>query len=99
MRKIGTVTYEATNDTFSLKSNIAAAPIEGCVYEGWLYDEAMEFSLSLGEFTGNSLQYNQNLVFPLTFDKFLVSIEPVDDLDPTRDDTYGGAILKDPFGQ
>jgi hypothetical protein len=97
--KIGTVTYEANNNAVNLTSDITVTPAEGSTFEGWLVDTESGYKLSLGNVVNGSLQFDQTMVYPYTYSQFIITEEPIDDIDPNAASTYGGAVLESPFGQ
>jgi hypothetical protein len=98
--KIGTLSIDAQNKTLDISVNMTAASKEDKVFEAWLVDaDGSNYKLSLGALDGNSLKVSDNMVNPYTYTEFIITEEPVDDVDPNAAGTYGGAELQAPFGQ
>jgi hypothetical protein len=98
--KIGTLSIEANNKTLDTSINMTAVPKQDKVFEAWLVDaDGSNYKLSLGALDGNSLKVSDNMVNPYTYTEFIITEEPVDDVDPNAAGTYGGAELQAPFGQ
>lgn len=97
--KIGTVTYEANNNMVNITSDITATPAEGSTFEAWLVDTGSGYKLSLGNVVNGSLQFDQSMVYPYTYSQFIITEEPIDDVDPNAAGTLAGAVLQEPFGQ
>ncbi len=98
--KIGTLSIDAQNKTLDISVNMTAVPKQDKVFEAWLVDaDGSNYKLSLGTLDGNSLKVSDNMVNPYTYTEFIITEEPVDDVDPNAAGTYGGAELQAPFGQ
>jgi hypothetical protein len=98
--KIGTLSIEANNKTLDTSINMTAVAKQDKVFEAWLVDaDGSNYKLSLGTLDGNSLKVSDNMVNPYTYTEFIITEEPVDDVDPNAAGTYGGAELQAPFGQ
>lgn len=98
--KIGTLSIDAQNKTLDISVNMTVNPGPDKVFEAWLVDaDGSDYKLSLGAIQGQSLKVSNVMVNPYTYTEFIITEEPVDDLDPNAADTYGGAELQAPFGQ
>ena len=98
--KIGTLSIDTQNKTLDISVNMTATPKQDKVFEAWLVDaDGSNYKLSLGALVGNSLKVSDNMVNPYTYTQFIITEEPVDDVDPNAAGTYGGAELQAPFGQ
>jgi hypothetical protein len=98
--KIGTLSIDTQNKTLDISVNMTATPKQDKVFEAWLVDaDGSNYKLSLGSLEGNSLKVSDNMVNPYTYTQFIITEEPVDDVDPNAAGTYGGAELQAPFGQ
>jgi len=98
--KIGTLSIDAQNKTLDISVNMTAVPGQDKVFEAWLVDaDGSDYKLSLGAIDGNTLKVSDNLVNPYTYTEFIITEEPIDDVDPNAAGTYGGAELQAPFGQ
>ncbi len=98
--KIGTLSIDAQNKTLDISVNMTAVPAQDRVFEAWLVDaDGSNYKLSLGAIDGNSLKVSDNLVNPYTYTQFIITEEPIEDVDPNAAGTYGGAELQAPFGQ
>ena len=98
--KIGTLSIDTKNKTLDISVNMTATPKQDKVFEAWLVDaDGSNYKLSLGALVGNSLKVSDNMVNPYTYTQFIITEEPVDDVDPNAAGTYGGAELQAPFGQ
>ena len=98
--KIGTLSIDAQNKTLDISVNMTAASKEDKVFEAWLVDaDGSNYKLSLGSLVGGTLKVSDNMVNPYTYTEFIITEEPVDDVDPNAAGTYGGAELQAPFGQ
>ena len=81
-------------------------PPPGKVFEAWLVDGgggASGYPLSLGQLytSSGTLKYNEHLVNAYTYTDLIVTIEPVNDLDPggAWTQTVGAYLLASPFGK
>jgi hypothetical protein len=98
--KIGTLSIDANNKTLDISVNMTAVPKPDKVFEAWLVDaDGSNYKASLGALDGNSLKVSDNMVNPYTYTQFIITEEPLDDVDPNAAGTYGGAELQAPFGQ
>jgi hypothetical protein len=98
--KIGTVSIDSSANKTAISSNLSVQPKQDKVFEGWLADSGgSNYKLSLGKYEGGTLKFNGSMVNPYTYKQFLVTEEPVHDVDPNAADTYGGTDLPTPFGQ
>ena len=98
--KIGTLSIDTQNKTLDISVNMTATPKQDKVFEAWLVDaDGSNYKLSLGALDGNNLKVSDNMVNPYTYTQFIITEEPVDDVDPNAAGTYGGAELQAPFGQ
>ncbi len=98
--KIGTVTLDATADTMTLNSNVNATPGQDKVFEGWLVDnQGSNYKLSVGKYNDANLTFSQSMVNPFTYSQFIITEEPINDVDPNAAPTYGGTDLRPPFSQ
>jgi len=98
--KIGTLSIDAKNKTLDISVNMTAAPKQDKVFEAWLVDaDGSNYKLSLGAIQGQSLKVSDVMANPYTYTQFIITEEPVDDVDPNAAGTYGGAELQAPFGQ
>jgi len=98
--KLGTFSIDAQNKTLDVSINMTATPKQDKVFEAWLVDaDGSNYKLSLGALTGNSLNTSDHMVNPYTYTEFIITEEPIDDVDPNAAGTYGGAELQAPFGR
>ena len=98
--KISTLSIDAKNKTLDIAVNMTATPKQDKVFEAWLVDaDGSNYKLSLGAIQGQSLNVSDIMVNPYTYTQFIITEEPVDDVDPNAAGTYGGAELQAPFGQ
>jgi hypothetical protein len=98
--KIGTLSIDVQEKTIDTSVNMTAVPKQDKVFEAWLVDaDGSNYKLSLGTLAGNSLNTSDHMVNPFTYTEFIITEEPVDDVDPNAAGTYGGAELQAPFGQ
>ncbi len=71
--------------------------------EGWLVDVDTGFKLSTGLFSdetnANRLHVVQEISNPWIYDVFVVTEEPIADIDPAPHTPVGGVALSEPFGQ
>ena len=80
-------------------------PPPGKVFEAWLVDGgggASGYPLSLGQlFASGTLKYNEHMVNADTYTDLIITIEPVNDLDPGGNwyETVGAYLLASPFGK
>jgi hypothetical protein len=71
-------------------------PANNTVFEGWLIDSTVNYSLSLGMLggkDGNGLDFRQLMVNPFSYDSIIISQEPVNDSNPNPSAPIGGAQL------
>ena len=98
--KIGTLSIDIQEKTINTAVNMTAVPGQDKVFEAWLVDaDGSNYKLSLGALDGNSLNTSDHMVNPFTYTEFIITEEPVDDVDPNAAGTYGGAELQAPFGR
>lgn len=98
--KIGTLSIDAKNKTLDISVNMTTTPKQDKVFEAWLVDaDGSNYKLSLGAIQGQSLNVSDVMANPYTYTQFIITEEPVDDVDPNAAGTYGGAELQAPFGQ
>ena len=98
--KIGTLSIDVQEKTIDTSVNMTAVPKQDKVFEAWLVDaDGSNYKLSLGALAGNSLNTSDHMVNPFTYTEFIITEEPVDDVDPNAAGTYGGAELQAPFGR
>ena len=98
--KIGTLSIDVQEKTIDTSVNMTAVPKQDKVFEAWLVDaDGSNYKLSLGTLDGNSLNTSDHMVNPFTYTEFIITEEPVDDVDPNAAGTYGGAELQAPFGR
>lgn len=98
--KIGTLSIDIQEKTINTAVNMTAVPGQDKVFEAWLVDaDGSDYKLSLGALDGNSLNTSDHMVNPFTYTEFIITEEPVDDVDPNAAGTYGGAELQAPFGR
>ena len=91
--KLGTVLIVPKEHVLSVTANMSAQPTNGTVYEGWLVDDGggSGYKLSLGEISKNGiLTYNDQMVNPYTYTRFIVTEEPFEDPDPNSATATGG---------
>ena len=98
--KLGTLSIDVQEKTIDTSVNMTAVPKQDKVFEAWLVDaDGSNYKLSLGALDGNSLNTSDHMVNPYTYTEFIITEEPVDDVDPNAAGTYGGAELQAPFGR
>ena len=79
-------------------------PPPNSVFEAWLVDGgggASGYPLSLGQlFPSGTLKFNEHLVNAYTYTDLIITVEPVNDLDPggAWSQTVGAYLLANPFG-
>ncbi len=89
--KIGTLSIDVQEKTIDTSVNMTAVPKQDKVFEAWLVDaDGSNYKLSLGTLDGNSLNTSDHMVNPFTYTEFIITEEPVDDVDPNAAGTYGG---------
>jgi hypothetical protein len=80
-------------------------PPPGKVFEAWLVDGgggASGYPLSLGQvFSSGTLKFDEHLVNAYTYTDLIITVEPVNDLDPggAWSQTVGAYLLATPFGK
>ncbi|VFJ13392.1 anti-sigma factor [Candidatus Nitrosocosmicus franklandus] len=98
--KIGTLSIDSQNKTLDISVNLTVTPKEDKVFEAWLVDaDGSNYKLSLGAIEAGSLKTSEHMVNPYTYTQFIITEEPLDDVDPNAAGTFGGAELQSPFGQ
>ena len=79
---------------------MTAMPKQDKVFETWLVDaDEYNYKLSLGALDGNSLNTSDHMGNPFIYTEFILTEEPLDDVNPNAAGTYGGAELQAPFGR
>jgi hypothetical protein len=77
----------------------------GKVFEAWLVDGgggASGYPLSLGQlFLSGTLKFNEHMVNAYTYTDLIITVEPVNDLDPggAWSQTVAAYVLAEPFGK
>jgi len=100
---IGTYSVHVTDDYTYITAELTNGPSRAMVYEGWLVDVETGEKLSTGLFDDG--RYDNRAFFFLNdaefhYDVFVITEEPVKDLDPTPSLPPVGAVpLGLPFGQ
>ena len=80
--KLGTLTIDAQNKTLDISANMTATPKEDKVFEAWLVDaDGSNYKLSLGAIEAGSLKTSEHMVNPYTYTQFIITEEPLDDVD------------------
>lgn len=81
----------------NITANITKNPNPGKVFEGWLYDPKIfsTYDLSLGQFMNNTLRFEQFMINPDIYKYFVVSEEPVGDINPRMSDVIIGGVQVD----
>ena len=99
--KIGTLTIDTNGSKTSITSDVTAKAKQDKAFEGWLVDAGgSNYKLSLGQYDDKGhLQFSENMVNPYTYKQFIITEEPLNDVDPNAADTFGGADLPSPFGK
>lgn len=98
--KIGTLSIDSQNKTLDISVNLTVTPKDDKVFEAWLVDaDGSNYKLSLGAIEAGSLKTSEHMVNPYTYTQFIITEEPLDDVDPNAAGTFGGAELQSPFGQ
>src|SRR5690348_5087642 len=82
--KIGTVSIESNVNKTSITSDVTAKAKPDKAFEGWLVDAGgSNYKLSLGKYDNNGhLQFSESMVNPYTYKQFIVTEEPLNDIDP-----------------
>jgi hypothetical protein len=103
---VGTFSIDATEVgaggySTTINATIDVEPEAGHVFEGWLVDSnGAIYALSLGNFRDGELQFNQYMTNPLVYDEFLVTQEPLRDIDPDiTPPPFGSFSLREPFSE
>ena len=99
--KIGTVSIDNTANKTSISGDITVKAKPDKAFEAWLVDAGgSNYKLSLGKFDDKGhLQFTESMVNPYTYKQFIVTEEPLNDVDPNPANTIGGSDLPLPFGQ
>jgi hypothetical protein len=90
--KIGNLTVAfKTNDYLpvsgglvNITAHVGITPTEGNILEGWLIDPDVPayYNLTLGQFVNGTLNFDQYMINPKVYKFFVVSQEPIGDVDP-----------------
>ena len=97
---VGTIEIEYDKNNVSIMSELNKSPSEGMVFEGWLVDPDTGYKLSTGLLDENNAQtFEQVIVNPYIYNVYVVTEEPVEDVDPNANIPAGGFALPSPFGQ
>jgi len=99
--KIGTGSIDNNANKTSITSDITVKAKPDKAFEGWLVDAGgSNYKLSLGKYDDKgNLQFSENMVNPYTYKQYIVTEEPLNDVDPNPANTIGGTDLPPPFGQ
>jgi hypothetical protein len=81
----------------NITANITKDPSPGKVFEGWLHDPKIfsTYDLNLGVFLNNTLRFEQFMNNPDIYKYFVVSEEPVGDINPRMSDVIVGGVQVD----
>ena len=100
---VGHYTIQANDHAVKINSEFQATSSPEFVLEGWLVDVDTGFKLSTGLFSdetnANRLFFDQEIANPWIYDVFVVTEEPLIDMDPNPNRPVGGTPLSKPFGQ
>jgi hypothetical protein len=98
---IGTLSIDNTANKTSITSDITVKAKPDKAFEGWLVDAGgSNYKLSLGKYDDKGhLQFVESMVNPYTYKQFIVTEEPLSDVDPNAANTIGGSDLPPPFGE
>jgi hypothetical protein len=85
----------------TINATVDVEPEAGNIFEGWLVDsDGTFYALSLGTFVDRELHLNQYMTNPFVYDAFVVSQEPLKDINPDiNPPPVGSFSLKDPFSK
>lgn len=85
----------------TINATIDVDPEEGNVFEGWLVDSnGAIYALSLGNFRDNELHFNQYMTNPFVYDEFVVTQEPLRDINPDiTPPPIGSFSLEEPYSK
>jgi hypothetical protein len=88
---------EGPGSFVNITANITKDPNPGKLFEGWLHDPKIfsTYDLSLGVFMNNTLQFEQFMNNPDIYKYFVVSEEPVGDINPRISDIIVGGVQVD----
>jgi hypothetical protein len=88
---------EGPGSAVSITTNITKDPNPGKVFEGWLHDPKIfsTYDLNLGIFVNNTLRFQQLMNNPDIYKYFVVSEEPVQDINPRMSDVLVGGVQVD----
>ena len=83
---------EGPGSFVNITANITKGPSAGKVFEGWLHDPKIfsTYDLNLGLFLNNTLRFEQFMNNPDIYKYFVVSEEPVGDINPRMSDVMVG---------
>ena len=97
---VGTIEIEYDKNNVSIMAELNKSPSEGMVFEGWLVDPDTGYKLSTGLLDENNAQtFEQVIVNPYIYNVYVVTEEPLEDVDPNANVPAGGFALPSPFGQ
>ena len=97
---VGTIEIEYDKNNVSIMAELNKSPSEGMVFEGWLVDLDTGYKLSTGLLDENNAQtFEQVIVNPYIYNVYVVTEEPLEDVDPNANVPAGGFALPSPFGQ
>jgi len=88
---------EGPGSFVNITANITKDPSAGKVFEGWLHDPKIfsTYDLNLGLFLNNTLRFEQFMNNPDIYKYFVVSEEPVGDINPRMSDVIVGGVQVD----
>ena len=97
---VGTIEIEYDKNNVSIMAKLNKSPSEGMVFEGWLVDPDTGYKLSTGLLDENNAQtFEQVIVNPYIYNLYVVTEEPLEDVDPNANVPAGGFALPSPFGR
>jgi hypothetical protein len=104
-RLFGLVDISSNGHTTEVNIATNFQPPNGKIFEAWLVDGgggASGYPLSLGQiFKSGTLKFNQHMVNAYTYTDLIITLEPVNDLDPggAWSQTVAAYLLAPPFGK
>ena len=104
-RLFGLVDISSNGQTTEVNIASNFQPPIGMIFEAWLVDGgggASGYPLSLGQiFKSGTLKFNEHMVNAYTYTDVLVTLEPVNDVDPggAWSQTVAAYLLAPPFGK
>ena len=97
--RIGTYSLSVKDEIVTIYAGLDKRPNDGMVYEGWLIDVESGTNQSLGKFQDGIKRGFFYAQPNFSYDRFVITEEPLGDLNPSINKVVAVAPLNEPFGK